>query len=68
MPDATTRRIDRLERHIQARGPQVDVSWMTDIVAEVYGSAYGSKLTMPQEAWLDLERVLLKVYGDKQEA
>lgn len=65
MPDQTTRRLDRLEGHIQARGPQVDVSWILDVFADVYGCERDAgKITMREEDWQDFERVITKIYSE----
>lgn len=63
--DATTRRLDRLEAQAKARGPQVDVSWILDVFADVYGcEREAGKLVMREDDWQDFSRVLLKIYSE----
>lgn len=65
MPDKTTRRLDVLERHLEARGPQVDVSWILDVFADVYGTEReAGKVTMRADDFQDFERVVLKIYSE----
>lgn len=63
--DATTRRLDRLEAQAKARGPQVDVSWIDGVIADVYGTEReAGKVTMRADDFRDFGRVLLKIYSE----
>lgn len=60
----TSKRIDRLEKQAEERGPRINCSWILDIIADVYQSEReAGKLLMREADYLEFEKTVLAIYG-----
>ena len=64
--DQTTRRLDRLETKLEERGELVDISWINDVIAQVYQcEREPGRIFTREEAANDFTRILLTIFGHK---